>query len=203
MRDGECSEQPMLAPRTSANESGLWPTATCGGGGQTLPDGTTPTGKTPEGRKKTVCLERYVQQVECNVWPSPRANDAQKRGDFDAENPRNGLAGAVKKWPTPQARDYRSGEASRWTDKNRTRNLNDAVAFATPTATMHKGWSANHNRAETNDRLDYQIERGAEGVGRLNPQWVEWLMGWPLGWTDLKPLETDRFREWLLQHGGF
>ena len=28
--------------------------------------------------------------------------------------------------------------------------------------------------------------------GKLNPTWVEWLMGWPLGWTDLKPLETDK-----------
>jgi hypothetical protein len=34
--------------------------------------------------------------------------------------------------------------------------------------------------------------------GSLNPQWVEWLMGWPLGWTDLQPLETDKFRNaWL------
>ncbi|MEO6919098.1 MAG: hypothetical protein ABI171_08800, partial [Collimonas sp.] len=37
--------------------------------------------------------------------------------------------------------------------------------------------------------------------GLLNPQWVEWLMGWPIGWTDLKPLEMDKFREWQLQHG--
>ena len=37
--------------------------------------------------------------------------------------------------------------------------------------------------------------------GELNPTWVEWLMGWPLGWTDLKPLATDRFRSWLQQHG--
>lgn len=37
--------------------------------------------------------------------------------------------------------------------------------------------------------------------GTLNPTWVEWLMGWPLGWTDLEPLGTDRFRWWLQQHG--
>lgn len=38
----------------------------------------------------------------------------------------------------------------------------------------------------------------------LNPEWVEWLMGWPLGWTSvLQPLATDRFREWQQQHGGF
>jgi DNA (cytosine-5)-methyltransferase 1 len=28
--------------------------------------------------------------------------------------------------------------------------------------------------------------------GALNPMWVEWLMGWPLGWTDLNPLEMDK-----------
>lgn len=31
---------------------------------------------------------------------------------------------------------------------------------------------------------------------RLNPAWVEWLMGWPIGWTDLKPLEMDKFLSW-------
>jgi hypothetical protein len=33
---------------------------------------------------------------------------------------------------------------------------------------------------------------GLHGGGKLNPTWVEWLMGWPLGWTDLKPLATDK-----------
>ena len=26
--------------------------------------------------------------------------------------------------------------------------------------------------------------------GQLNPTWVEWLMGFPLGWTDLNVSET-------------
>ena len=37
--------------------------------------------------------------------------------------------------------------------------------------------------------------------GALNPLWVEWLMGWPIGWTDLKPLEKDRFQQWLRSFG--
>jgi hypothetical protein len=37
--------------------------------------------------------------------------------------------------------------------------------------------------------------------GQLNPNWVEWLMGWPIGWTDLKPLATDKFQQWLDSHG--
>ena len=39
--------------------------------------------------------------------------------------------------------------------------------------------------------------------GALNPTWVEWLMGWPLGWTDLRPLATDRCRNAQRRHGGF
>jgi len=32
---------------------------------------------------------------------------------------------------------------------------------------------------------------------------VEWLMGWPLGWTDLKPLETDKSHCAQPAHGGY
>ncbi len=41
------------------------------------------------------------------------------------------------------------------------------------------------------------------GRGTLNPTWVEWLMGWPLGYTDLKPLGTDKFPQWQHSHGRF
>lgn len=37
--------------------------------------------------------------------------------------------------------------------------------------------------------------------GTLNPDWVEWLMGWPIGWTDLGALEMDRFQQWCDSHG--
>ena len=37
--------------------------------------------------------------------------------------------------------------------------------------------------------------------GKLNPDWVEWLMGWPIGWTALAPLATDRFQQWRRRHG--
>lgn len=37
--------------------------------------------------------------------------------------------------------------------------------------------------------------------GPLNPDWCEWLMGFPVGWTASEPLETHRFREWRQQHG--
>ena len=33
---------------------------------------------------------------------------------------------------------------------------------------------------------------GLHNGGKLNPLWTEWLMGWWIGWTDLKPLEMDK-----------
>lgn len=37
--------------------------------------------------------------------------------------------------------------------------------------------------------------------GKPSPTNHEWLMGWPIGWTASKPLETAKFRSWLQQHG--
>lgn len=41
---------------------------------------------------------------------------------------------------------------------------------------------------------DLVMGDGGEGrspsiKGRLNPTWVEWIMGWPIGWTLMEPLE--------------
>ena len=40
-------------------------------------------------------------------------------------------------------------------------------------------------------------------AGTLNPDWVEWLMGWPIGWSDLKPLAMDKFQQWQHLHGNY
>ena len=47
-------------------------------------------------------------------------------------------------------------------------------------------------------------QRGQPGSasGIVNPAWVEWLMGWPIGWTDLRPLETAKYQQWYDWHGG-
>lgn len=33
--------------------------------------------------------------------------------------------------------------------------------------------------------------------GQLNPDWVEWLMGWPIGWTSLEPLPRGSWEVWI------
>ena len=42
---------------------------------------------------------------------------------------------------------------------------------------------------------------GLHNGGKLSPLWTEWLMGWPIGWTDLKPLGTDKSHCAPQQHG--
>jgi hypothetical protein len=37
--------------------------------------------------------------------------------------------------------------------------------------------------------------------GKIHPEFTEWMMGWPLGWTDLKPLETGKYPCVQQQHG--
>jgi hypothetical protein len=39
--------------------------------------------------------------------------------------------------------------------------------------------------------------------GKIHPNFTEWMMAWPQGWTDLRPLGTDKFRQWLQLHGGY
>lgn len=35
-----------------------------------------------------------------------------------------------------------------------------------------------------------------------NPEFLEWLMAWPIGFTAIEPLETVRFQQWSRSHGG-
>jgi hypothetical protein len=57
-------------------------------------------------------------------------------------------------------------------------------------------------RIISNNGIEGQARIGDVIGGRPNPNWIEWLMGWPMMWTALEPLAMDRFREWLQQHGG-
>jgi hypothetical protein len=85
--------------------------------------------------------------------------------------------------------------------------VNNPHLWPTPCSTDYKG---SGKTGQLRDRLDYAVERGAtksktygeqQITGQLNPPFPEWLMGWPLGWTDLKPLEMDKSHYVQQQHG--
>jgi len=97
-----------------------------------------------------------------------------------------------KNWPTPTA--HMAKETSAPSEHKRN----------TPTLTAQANWST-PTASDTCARKTKYAQGGTplsmQAGGSLNPTWVEWLMGWPLGWTDLKPLEMDKSHSVLQQHG--
>lgn len=174
MLDGQCWELPTLERRIEGSESGFWPTPNTEG---YRSDG------------ELLMLSRRLSDRAEYMAMSDRACNS-KRETF---------------WPTPTVCGNHNRKGASATSGD---GLATVVVQRTwPTATAHKGWSPNHNRANTDDRLDYTVEREAFQTGqqtppmRLNPEWVAWLMGWPIGHTSLKPLATARFLEYVQQHG--
>jgi len=115
-------------------------------------------------------------------------------------NSRKALKKRMENWPTPRSCSAMAATItpeSAWNEK-RNPNLETIVGqrmWPTPTS---------HNAKETNapsESLRNTPTLAAQAGGNLNPTWVEWLMGWPLGWTDLKPLAMDKSHFVLQQHG--
>lgn len=110
-------------------------------------------------------------------------------------------------WPTPNQRDYKDSGVKQGNRKSP--NLGTMAArYPTPRSAPNE-WRTTKNApthgnghgktlaGEVND-----LERAAgrlpaapsDSAGNMNPEWVEWLMGLPLGWTDLST-ETADLRE--------
>lgn len=66
-----------------------------------------------------------------------------------------------------------------------------------------KNWEGNSDLPSVVWRRSGGQENPEKPPAKLNADWVEWLMGWPIGHTDLKPLETDKLHEWQQQHSPY
>jgi len=98
----------------------------------------------------------------------------------------------VEEWPTPTASLGTKGGRVTPQKGREGGTLIEAVSarsFATPTARDWRSGKASEATHEKNSRpLSEQVG------GSLNPTWVEWLMGFPLGWTDLGVSATPSCR---------
>jgi hypothetical protein len=78
----------------------------------------------------------------------------------------------------------------------------------TPTAMGHhtggrmNEWGGSSARSQVHSLVEAGLLQKKEVSGKLNPTWVEWLMGFPLGWTDLGDLETPSSRKSSKSSGG-
>jgi hypothetical protein len=102
-------------------------------------------------------------------------------------------------WPTPLHSEARQGLQIRRPGKKGSQiSLTTAVRlFPTPTVQDAKN---NGGPAQMNRNM---VPLNGVIGGALNPEWVEWLMGWPIGWSGFRVLETVRFQQWLRSHGTF
>lgn len=175
----------------------LWPTPVRPNGGRVLPKGTTITGNTAitaSGRKAQIDLRNAVN-LERTHWPTPHGMaDGHGSELSQAVRVAEGLSDSersAKRVPTPQARDYRTGTANRWSNPEKSRNLNDWLAAQmVPTPTARDWKSGKHATQEERGRSAGPPLSEMAG-GQLNPPWVEWLMGYPIGWTDLRLSATQ------------
>lgn len=121
-------------------------------------------------------------------WPTPRtitggAESAQRKQELGrTESGGSDLQSAAANWPTPATRDYRSPNAASHMDRSTgAKHLDQLPNFiehsflpAPPTSTLGGKSPSGCTR-------------------RLNPDFVDWLMGLPPGWTDYAPLETASY----------
>ncbi len=133
-------------------------------------------------------------ETAARMWPTPTAIDSGtgrvNRSQSAGAATRPTLAYMANKnlWPTPQARD---GKGTSGPNHQFSPTLPDTVLWATPAAQDGKNSTLPPSQAGRQTLPGDLLRSGEEG--RLNPAWVECLMGFPAGWTDIGgPLRQAR-----------
>jgi hypothetical protein len=134
-----------------------------------------------------------------SLWHTPQTSDAWvpttvsentlRRGE--PNGPLRSTSGSLAKqaanpeyWPTPQAQDtHRTPEAYMAMRERIGRQSVSSLAVAVqmwPTPVARRGGSGLDGGSNSRKAA---ASRGLPISGELNPEWVEWLMGYPIGWT--------------------
>jgi hypothetical protein len=153
-------------------------------------------------------------------WPTPRAADykgAVNPSATTAARVKSGMANlpeavqeSVKMWPPPCASEARQGYQNRnngkkGSQKSLTTVVVDQERWMWPPPSAQQQQGGVQGLVGGSGHREKMKKAGHHEMltGQLNPNWVEWLMGWPVGWTDCGALEMDRFRKWPHSPGTF
>lgn len=121
-------------------------------------------------------------------WPTPKAT---RRGDCPSERERRtpDLHSAVNLYPTPTASNTKAVHL-------RSGGRTARSYWPTPTTQDAKQVDPPHHREKRKSPcLGTLANQSLETTGgQLNPTWVEWLMGYPAGWTELSAWVIPWFR---------
>lgn len=196
---GESESSSVIWPRSGMTRGGLcWE----------LPTLERPTYETGSGyspRYPTPNIEGYRSDGELKLL----AAAVTDRTEYEMMASRACRSKKERFFPTPTTQDNAQIQGQYKTNGTTLAGFVRMFPTATATATASKGSSPaslvrKSGKSREYDRLDHFVLADSlrTGVsGHLNAEWQEWLMGWPIGATALKPLETAKYREFERQHG--
>lgn len=109
-------------------------------------------------------------------------------------------------WPTPDIRGFTNEGALIMLAKKASSRMEFVkMAYRAGAAQKERLWPTPHGFSKDGGRSNgpsgNELGRAVNqslaqtNSGSLNPQWVEWLMGYPLGWTDLDRSATQSSRK--------
>lgn len=151
------------------------------------------------------------------MWPTPTTQDSDRssmmaEAKYNIRTNRKSLKSEVARrdpeFPTPNTADAKFSfhhtpeKLQERKESGRQFTLAHHVMMY-PTPTVDDAGNATLPKSQvTRDNIPGALLRSGESPGgMLNPEFVEWLMGWPIGHTGLQPLEMEWYLQWLQQHG--
>ena len=193
-KDGTTYKQAGKPSLHTMARHNLWPTPTSMNGGEKV----APSHKDgSHGWNTGAAVQDSLSDNPTKLWPTPTVHGNYNKKGISKKSG-DGLATAVNRmWPTATARDWRSGKTSEKTMNRNSRPLNEVVVSEEkmwPTPMAHEARLGYQDRSRgkkgTQESLTTKVINNLGGrksvSGQLNPAWVEWLMGFPIGWTELK-----------------
>lgn len=114
------------------------------------------------------------------------------------------FSGTWPKWGIMQ-----NGECWEWLSVEGVINEAEFGLLPTPTKCDGKGASTNSKKCNAGGLsylryyLHYHFGRHLSTTTYPHPLFIEGMMDFPKGWTDLRPLEMHNVQSWLQQHGEF
>ena len=141
------------------------------------------------GRTWPGSLARYDR--DSRSWKTPQCSLLEGLDVFSETWPRWGMMRNGECWELPTLAGVMTGTAS-------------GFSHPTPTCSDHKGACA-RDLPRLGQLKDWMFETLTHNQSTIypTPGFMERVMGWPTGWTELKPLQMGNLRQWQQQHSGF
>ena len=133
--------------------------------------------------------------VAKKLWPTPRAGNPGSRAPGTGGKV---LGEETKKWPTPTTSDGYTPSHKDNHDVERGLLRGVVQQRPTPRTQMTRAVQIREDGYRSNlEEAVAIIQASEKAVGQLNPSWVSWLMGLPVNWESLEPLNREDFDAWL------